>query len=389
MAFPFSKTTLPLQMFVNNEYQDTKNPIKLTLLNPTDGSVVSDQVPVAGQEDVDLAVEYAQKAFPAWRKTHPTARYKMMMKFADLLEKHCDQLGDLTRITLGSTPGFNKFEGIMAAEGMRYNAGWIDKFSGESYPQDDGFLKIVRNEPLGVTAGIVPWNGPLVTVGLKAAPALATGNTFIFKPSEKTPFAALALGPLIIEAGFPPGVFQILPGDGSTGAIMSSHMGIRKISFTGSCATGKKIQEMAARSNLKRVTLELGGKSPAVIFDDCNVENAVSWTVNAITSGSGQTCFAASRVYVQEGIYDKFIEKYVRGMKEKAEVMGDPEAEGTELGPMVDKAQFERVSGFIQRGQNQGTLLVGGPRVGKVIIIPTIRDIFLTALGSIYRTNNL
>jgi aldehyde dehydrogenase (NAD+) len=295
-----------------------------------------------------------------------------MLKFADLLEEYYDKLGDLTRLTLGSTPAFAQMEASVAAQGLRYNAGWIDKFAGQTYPEADGFLKIIRNEPLGVTAGIVPWNGPLVTIGLKAAPALATGNCFIFKPSEKTPFAALALGPLIKEAGFPPGVFQVLPGDGSTGALLSSHMDIRKISFTGSCATGKKILEMAAKSNLKRVTLELGGKSPAVIFDDCNIPNAVKWTVDAITAGSGQTCFAASRVYVQEGIYDEFMTAYVQAMKDKAKVMGDPEAPGTELAPMVDRAQYERVSGFIQRGRSQGKLLVGGPRAGDKVFNITI-----------------
>ncbi|EXJ87662.1 hypothetical protein A1O1_04586 [Capronia coronata CBS 617.96] len=374
MEFPFSASKLPLQMFVNNEYVDVENPRKLTLYNPKDGSLVSDKVPVAGTEDVDLAVKYAQAAFPAWRKVAPAERTKTLLKFADLLEEYYEKLGELTRLTLGSTPAFAQMEASVAAQGLRYNAGWIDKFAGQTYPEADGFLKIIRNEPLGVTAGIVPWNGPLVTIGLKAAPALATGNCFIFKPSEKTPFAALALGPLIKEAGFPPGVFQVLPGDGSTGALLSSHMDIRKISFTGSCATGKKILEMAAKSNLKRVTLELGGKSPAVIFDDCNIPNAVKWTVDAITAGSGQTCFAASRVYVQEGIYQEFMTAYVQAMKDKAKVMGDPEAPGTELGPMVDRAQYERVSGFIQRGQSQGKLLVGGPRVGDkgLFIEPTI-----------------
>ncbi|KAK5203054.1 hypothetical protein LTR96_010976 [Exophiala xenobiotica] len=151
-----------------------------------------------------------------------------------------------------------------ASQAFKYNAGWIDKFDGEAFPQENGFVKITRHEPLGVTAGIIPRNGPVATIGLKAGPALATGNCFILKPSEKTPFGALALGALIKEAEFPPGVFQILPGDGSTGAIIASHMRVRMIGFTASIATGKKIQEMAARSNLKRVTLELGGKSPAV-----------------------------------------------------------------------------------------------------------------------------
>jgi aldehyde dehydrogenase (NAD+) len=174
----------------------------------------------------------------------------------------------------------------------------------------------------------VPWNGPLGTVGLKAAPALATGNCFILKPSEKTPLAAAALGPLIKEAGFPPGVFQVLTGDGTTGAIIASHMRIRKVSFTGSIPTGKKIQEMAAKSNLKRVTLELGGKSPAVVFDDCNLENAVTWCVNALAANTGQVCFAATRVYVQEGIFDKFSELYKQKIEERARTIGDPDKEG-------------------------------------------------------------
>jgi aldehyde dehydrogenase (NAD+) len=299
-----------------------------------------------------------------------------MLKFASLIEQHGVALAELSRLTLGAPYGsFGMFETGMCAEAFKYNAGWIDKFTGESFPQDDGFLKIVRNEPLGVTAGIVPWNGPLGTVGLKAAPALATGNCFILKPSEKTPFASLALGPLIVEAGFPPGVFQVLSGDGVTGALLSSHMKIRKVSFTGSIPTGKRIQEAAAKSNLKRVTLELGGKSPAVVFDDCNLENAITWTANAITANTGQVCFAATRVYVQEGIYDKFVEGYKKALVEKSKTIGDPDAESTIMGPLIDKAQFDRVTGFIERGKNgQGTLLTGGSRVGDkgFFIEPTV-----------------
>lgn len=210
---------------------------------------------------------------------------------------------------------------------------------------------------------------------MKAAPALATGNCFILKPSEKTPFSSLALGTLIKEAGFPPGVFQIVTGDGSTGALIASHMRIRKVSFTGSIATGKKIQEMAAKSNLKRVTLELGGKSPAVVFDDCNLDNAVQWTADAITMNTGQVCFAASRVYVQEGIYEKFLEKYKQAMKDKVKTIGDPDEKTTNMGPLVDEAQFKRVQGFIERGQKgQGKLAVGGARVGDkgFYIEPTV-----------------
>ncbi|KAF1982581.1 aldehyde dehydrogenase [Aulographum hederae CBS 113979] len=376
MASKFSKSNLPKQLFINNEYVDSKGSKKLTLKNPADGSLVADDVPLADERDVDIAVAAGEKAFAGWRAIGAVERRNILYKFAELIEENLDSLAELTRITLGAPfETFGKFEAAMCAETFRYNAGWIDKFAGESYPQDDGFMKIVRNEPLGVTAGIVPWNGPLGTVGLKAAPALATGNCFILKPSEKTPFAALALGPLIKAAGFPPGVFQVLSGDGSTGALIASHMKIRKVSFTGSIPTGKKIQEMAAKSNLKRVTLELGGKSPAVVFDDCNLDNAVTWTSNAITANTGQVCFAASRVYVQEGIYDKFIEGYKNAMKEKASGVGSPDEKKTTIGPLVDEAQFKRVSGFIERGQQgQGKLLVGGQRIGDkgYYIEPTV-----------------
>lgn len=348
----------------------------MELFNPKDGSLVANDVDLAGADDVDAAVAAAEKAFPAWKKVPAQARRELLNRFADLIEKHSVALAEISRITLGApVKNMSIRETLMAAEGFRYYAGWTDKFAGESFPQEDGFLKIVRNEPLGVVAGVVPWNGPMTTAASKAAPALATGNCFILKPSEKTPFSALALGALIVEAGFPPGVFQILSGDGSTGALLSSHMRIRKISFTGSIPTGKRIQEAAAKSNLKRVTLELGGKSPAVVFDDANLENAITWTVRGITMNTGQICFAPTRVYVQESIYDKFVEGYKKALVEAGKGIGDPETESTTIGPLVDKIQFDRVSGFIERGKNgQGTLLTGGSRVGDkgYFVEPTV-----------------
>ncbi|KAK3076995.1 hypothetical protein LTS18_011473, partial [Coniosporium uncinatum] len=238
MPLSFSKDKLPKQLFINNEYVDSKGSKKISVNNPKDGSLVADDVPLADEHDVDAAVAAAEKAFVSWRKMGATERRGIMYKFAGLVEESTVGLAELTRITMGAPyEAFGKFESTMCAEAFRYNAGWIDKFGGESWPQEDGFMKIVRNEPLGVTAGIVPWNGPLGTVGLKAAPALAMGNCFILKPSEKTPLASLALGELIKEAGFPPGVFQVLSGDGSTGPIIASHMRIRKVSFTGSIPT--------------------------------------------------------------------------------------------------------------------------------------------------------
>ncbi|KAK0385084.1 hypothetical protein NLU13_7562 [Sarocladium strictum] len=365
MKIPYNRDNLPKQLFINNELVDSKNPKKLEVRNPKDNSVLAADVALAGEADVDAAVDAAAAAFKTWRKTHPNVRRDCMLKLADLIEVNCDALAELTRISLGAPfSSFGSFEIGVCCEALRYFAGWTDKFPGEAYPQEDGFMKIVRNEPLGVTCGVIPWNGPLANSTMKAGPALATGNVFILKPSEKTPFSALALGPLIKEAGFPPGVFQILTGDGSTGALLANHMKVNKISFTGSTATGRRIQECAARSNLKRVTLELGGKSPAVVFDDCDFDNAVNWCANAITANTGQVCFAASRVYVQEGIYDRFVKAYKAAMEERAKGVGDPDEQTTTIGPLVDQGQFERVSGFLERGRSQGTLLTGGGRIG-------------------------
>jgi len=199
----------------------------------------------------------------------------------------------------------------------------------------------------------------------KAAPALATGNVLIVKPSEKTPLCSLALAPLFEQAGFPKGCIQVITGAGETGALLSSHMRIRKVSFTGSIPTGKKIQAAAAQSNLKRVTLELGGKSPAVIFDDCNLDNAITWTINAILARSGQVCVAATRVYVQKSISEKFIEKYVEKMKAAASDLGDPQDPSVKMGPLVDAGQLERVKAMVMRGKEEAELVVGGVQHGE------------------------
>ncbi|KAJ4045436.1 hypothetical protein NW756_013479 [Fusarium oxysporum] len=341
--FPWNIDHLPTKLFINNEFVDAKSDKFLTVYNPKDGSLVSDSVALAGEEDVDAAVQAAEAAFPAWRKTPPNIRRDMLLNLASSLFEHSQAMAAMTRATLGGPISVaGAMEIGFAVEALRYFAGWTDKLAGETYPEEDGFFKLVRQEPLGVVSGIIPWNAPIGSACAKAAPALATGNCFILKLSEKTPFAGLAMGSLIKAAGFPPGVFQILSGDGSTGAIIANHMRIRKVSFTGSTATGKKIQEMAARSNLKRVTLELGGKSPALIFNDANIGNAVTWCVNAITINTGQACFASSRVYVQSGIYDVFVQRYRALVEEKTKLVGDPDDPNSLVGPVVDEAQFNR-----------------------------------------------
>ncbi|KAF2216976.1 hypothetical protein CERZMDRAFT_119698 [Cercospora zeae-maydis SCOH1-5] len=200
---------------------------------------------------------------------------------------------------------------------------------------------------------------------LKCIPALATGNVIIVKPSEKTPLGTLAMAPLFEKAGFPKGVVQVLTGAGDTGALLASHMRIRKISFTGSIPTGKKIQEAAAKSNLKRVTLELGGKSPAVVFEDANLDNALMWTVNALLARSGQVCVAATRVYVHSSVAQDFIAKYTEKVKAAVSDIGDPQDNTVKIGPLVDQSQLERVKGMIERGKGEAELVVGGVQYGE------------------------
>ncbi|KAL2858424.1 aldehyde dehydrogenase domain-containing protein [Aspergillus pseudoustus] len=364
-------TTIPsakelTKLYINGSYITPKSGQTYTLYNPSDASIVSEQIPIAGQEDVDSAVAAAEEAFHGeWSKFSGAQRSACLRNLAQLLDEE-DRL--IKILTLDSLSTGNPVSIIPTREKtyimgqLLYYAGWTDKLRGDYFPDDDGFVKLVRHEPLGVCAGINPFNAPAATLIMKAAPCLATGNTLILKPSEQSPLGSLAIAPLFEAAGFPKGVFQVLTGAGDTGALLASHMRIRKISFTGSVATGKKIQIAAAQSNLKRVTLELGGKSPAVVFEDANIENALTWTINGILARSGQVCVAASRVYVQRSIADKFIEEYKTRMKAAVEKLGDPLDTATALGPLVNKAAFERVTKMIERGKNEAELVVGGVR---------------------------
>jgi aldehyde dehydrogenase (NAD+) len=228
---------------------------------------------------------------------------------------------------------------------------------------DDGFYKIVRHEPLGVCAGITPWNGPLMVLALKAAPALATGNTFILKPPEKSPLSSLYAASLLAECGIPDGVFSVVTGDGSTGALLANHMKINKVSFTGSVPTGRKIQDAANKSNMKRVTLELGGKSPALVFPEADMAKAIEYLSRGVTMNAGQVCVASSRVYVHEDVADELIDGIKKNFEGIAKNLGgDPLEMGTNFGPVVDKQQLELVHGFIEKGKKEATLVCGGYR---------------------------
>jgi aldehyde dehydrogenase (NAD+) len=254
-------------------------------------------------------------------------------------------------------------------------AGWADKIKGDSYPAEDGFYKIVRKEPLGVCCGITAWNASLMFCSWKGGPALAAGNTVIIKPSEKSFLGTLAIAALVKAAGFPPGVFQVLVGDGKVGALLSSHMDIDKISFTGSTATGKRIQEAATKSNLKRVTLELGGKGPALVFDDADLDKALFWVTLGITVNTGQVCAATSRLLVQKSIADAFLEKVKAGLGAMSQALGgDPQDVSTHYGPVVDAQQFQKVTDYINEGKKRTKLLTGGQEYEKngYYIAPTV-----------------
>ncbi|KAH7012806.1 aldehyde dehydrogenase domain-containing protein [Ilyonectria destructans] len=352
------------RFWINGEYVEPSTREVFTVCNPKNDIIVSDTVPIGGPDDVDAASNFTS-----------AQRARCLNKLADILDEHVESL-----LRLDTASGGNPVSLIPTREknyivnGLRYMAGWCDKFKGEYMPDDDGFVKFVRNEPLGICAAICPFNSPIATAFHKIGPALVTGNVIIVKPSEKTPLGTLALGPLIEMAGIPKGVVQIITGPGKTGELLATHMRIRKISFTGSVATGKKIQVAGARSNLKRVTLELGGKSPAVIFEDANLENALEWTIKGIMARSGQVCIAASRVYVQESIADEFIAKYIQKMREAVNNMGDPEDPNVAYGPLVDKISFERVKGMIERAKGEAELVVGGSCIGETgcFIEPTV-----------------
>ncbi|OAL34944.1 hypothetical protein AYO20_05659 [Fonsecaea nubica] len=355
------------KLFLNGEYVAAKATETYSLKNPKDNTVVVENIPIAGPEDVDAAVKYAEEAFQGpWSRFTAIQRTECFLKLATLLDEELIPILTLDSLTSGIPVSLAPIrERNYIRNCLLYYAGWTDKQRGDYFPADDGFVKIVRHEPLGVCAAINPFNAPVATFFLKAAPALATGNVLIVKPSEKTPLGTLAVAALFEKAGFPPGVVQVLTGPGSTGALLAEHMRIRKVSFTGSVATGRKIQEAAARSNLKRVTLELGGKSPAVIFEDANLENALTWTINAILTRSGQLCVAASRVYVQKSIADKFIQEYKKRMGDAANDMGDPQDPAVKWGPMVDESQLARVKSMVERGKTEAELIVGGGQHGE------------------------
>ncbi|RYP11704.1 hypothetical protein DL767_011025 [Monosporascus sp. MG133] len=360
---------LPTGLFINNEFVPSVKGLTLDVENPATGETLT-TIASAGVEDVNKAVAAAQAAFPGWRATPPLEKSKLLWKLAELLEKPENRqvLQSIDVLDVGAPAAMVDFTLPQCIDNLRYYAGWADKITGKTLHVPGGHAYTVR-EPIGVCAGIVPWNTPLMIAVWKLAPALATGNVLILKMPELAPLCGLRFAQLIKEAGFPPGVVNIIAGEGRVaGQALAEHMDIRKVSFTGGGVTGRKILRAAADSNLKKVTLELGGKGPTIVFDDAQFENALFWAFMGFTMHNGQICVAGTRIYVQEGIYDRFIEAFrqkLAASSKSPKVQGGSGAEGAGKTPVISKLQHEKIMAYIESGTKEGaTLLGGGNKIG-------------------------
>ncbi|KAG1750725.1 putative 1-pyrroline-5-carboxylate dehydrogenase [Suillus lakei] len=352
--------TFPTQLFINGEFVDPLNKGTIDLINPATCKAIV-RVSVGDREDIEIAAQAARAAFKEhWGlKVSGAARSKLLHKLADLVDANTDQIAALEALNVGKTFHAAKTMDVpTTCSLLRYYAGWADKIQGKSIQTTPDKIGFTRHEPIGVVGAIVPWNFPLSTLVMKLAPALACGNTIVAKPSEFTPLSALFLCTLIQEAGFPPGVVNIVPGHGDTaGQAVGESMIINK----------------PQEATLKKISLELGGKSPSIIFDDADVDQAVKWAINGIYINQGEICVAGSRIYVQAGIYNDFLHKFTESAQCLS--LGDPFSPGTFQGPQISERQFERVMDYIKSGQAEGaTLHFGGKRHGTegYFIQPTI-----------------
>ncbi len=364
------------RLLINNEWIPSESGKTFSTFNPATGEELA-QISEADAADVDKAVRVARNAFERgpWRKTNASERGRLLNRLADLVEQNADELATLETLDNGMPLSVARHVAVPLIVGhFRYFAGWSDKNHGKTIPINGDYFCYTRHEPVGVVGQITPWNFPLLMYGMKLGPALSMGNTVVLKPAEQTPLTALRLGELIIEAGFPPGVVNILPGYGPTaGAAIANHMDIDKVAFTGSGEVGHLIMEAAGRSNLKRVSLELGGKSPNIVFADADMDQAIEGSHFALFFNQGQACCAGSRLFVEDKIYDEFVDKSVARASRRT--VGDPFDASTEQGPQIDSIQFDKVMSYIDSGKCEGAeLLTGGKRVGDrgYFIEPTV-----------------
>ncbi|KAK9879195.1 hypothetical protein WA026_004043 [Henosepilachna vigintioctopunctata] len=363
-------------IFINNEWHKSKSGETFLTINPTTGEVIT-EIQKGGKADIDAAVDAAHDAFKLgspWRTMDASERGHLLHKIADLIERDGSYIASLETLDNGK-PYSEAFSSDVqfAVKSIRYMAGWADKDHGKVIPADGNFLCYTRHEPVGVCGQIIPWNFPLLMFAWKIAPALAMGNTVVMKPAEQTPLTALYISQLTKEAGLPHGVLNVVPGLGDAGAALVANDKVNKIAFTGSTEVGLKIQQASGVGRLKRTTLELGGKSPYIILADVDIAQAVEAAHNAVFYNQGQVCVSGSRTFIQESIYDEFVERSVERAKKR--IIGNPFDLKTEHGPQIDETQMEKILGLIKAGERDGAkLLTGGKRHGDkgYFVQPTV-----------------
>ncbi|HKB40067.1 MAG TPA: aldehyde dehydrogenase family protein [Gemmataceae bacterium] len=363
-------------LFIGGKFVDSASGKTFAAINPATGQTIC-QVAEADKADVDLAVNAARKALEEgpWARMDAADRGRLLFKLADLIETQAEALATLESFNSGKTINDARGDLQGVVNTLRYYAGWADKIEGRTVPVRGNFLCYTLRQPVGVVGQIIPWNFPLLMLAWKWGPALACGNTVVMKLAEQTPITGMRVAELALEAGFPDGVINVLNGYGeTTGAAMVAHPDIDKIAFTGHVDTAKIIQKTAA-DTLKRCTFELGGKSPNVIFADCDLEKAVAGAFHAIYFHGGQCCTAGSRLFVEDRIHQDFVRRL--GEKAKTRKVGDPLDPSSEQGPQVSQEQMDKILGYVDLGQKQGAKLVaGGKRVGSqgYFVEPTIFD---------------
>ncbi|KAJ8569814.1 hypothetical protein K7X08_006391 [Anisodus acutangulus] len=380
------------KLFINGQFVDAASGKTFPTLDPRTGEVIA-HIAEGDAEDINRAVAAARKAFDEgpWPRMTAYERSKVLLRLADLIEQHKDQIATLETWDSGKPyEQAAKIEVPMVVRQLRYYAGWADKIHGMTIPADGPYHVQTLHEPIGVAGQIIPWNFPLLMFSWKIGPALATGNSIVLKTAEQTPLSAFYVANLLQEAGLPEGVLNIVSGFGPTaGAALCSHMDVDKLAFTGSTDTGKAILALAAKSNLKSVTLELGGKSPFIVCEDADIDTAVEQAHLALFFNQGQCCCAGSRTYVHEKVYDEFLEKArARALKR---TVGDPFKSGTEQGPQIDSKQFDKIMKYIRSGVESGaTLETGGERFGekgyyiKPTVFSNVKDDMLIAQDEIF-----
>lgn len=355
-----ANTPRKYQLFIDGKWVDAESGKTFTTPNPATGETLA-EVAEADKADVDKAVSAARRAYEGkWGSISARDRGRLLYKLSQLIESRSRELAELETADNGKPIRESEYIDIpQVVENFEYFAGWATKIEGETIPVPGEMFNYTLREPLGVCGQIIPWNFPLLMAAWKLAPALAAGNTLVLKPAEQTPVTAMELGKLIQEAGFPDGVVNILPGYGETaGAALAAHPGIDKVAFTGSTEVGKLIAAAAA-NNLTKVSLELGGKAPNIVFADANIEQAVNGAMMGIFFNQGQVCCAGSRLFIAEEIKDEFLGR----LKEKAEKInvGDPMDSKTQMGPQVSEVQLNRIKGYVDIAREEGaTVMMGG-----------------------------